>query len=68
VAHRRDLGDRYYEAASLIRLGEAYEESGDAAAARDGWARALTILEELQHSDADQVRAKLNPAPARSGR
>jgi DNA-binding SARP family transcriptional activator/Tfp pilus assembly protein PilF len=63
IEQRRELGDRYYEARSLVGLGEAYEESGDLAGARDVRERALTILEELRHSDADQVRAKLSRTP-----
>jgi tetratricopeptide (TPR) repeat protein len=66
VAQRHDLGDRYYEARSLTRLGEVYQESGDADAAREAWMRALSILDELQHGDADEVRAKLRGGAPRA--
>jgi hypothetical protein len=33
--------------------------AGELARARDAWQQALAILEDLQHPDADQVRAKL---------
>ena len=53
------LGDRTYEAGSVVRLGDVLETSGDLDAAREAWRTALATLEELDHPDADQVRAKL---------
>ena len=55
----RDLGDRYDEADTLTHLGDTHHAAGDPDAARDAWQQALTILDELDHPDADQVRAKL---------
>ena len=55
----RDLGDRYNEADTLTHLGDTHHAAGDPDAARDAWQQALTILDELDHPDADQVRAKL---------
>jgi len=55
----RDLGDRYEEASTLTHLGDALLAAGEPAAARDAWQQALTILLDLEHIDADQVRARL---------
>ncbi|HEU5331162.1 MAG TPA: BTAD domain-containing putative transcriptional regulator [Actinocrinis sp.] len=57
IFHR--LGDRSYEAGSVVRLGDAFEATGDLDAARESWRTALATLEELDHPDAAQVRAKL---------
>ncbi|GIJ57478.1 AfsR/SARP family transcriptional regulator [Virgisporangium aurantiacum] len=63
------LGDRYEEATSLANLGDAFagrHASADRAA--DAWTRALAILDELGHPDADGVRSRLRrdyPSPAR---
>jgi DNA-binding SARP family transcriptional activator/Tfp pilus assembly protein PilF len=55
----REAGDRFYEAGTLAALGDTYQAAGELAQARDAWQQALAILEEIQHPDADQVRAKL---------
>jgi hypothetical protein len=55
----RQLGDRYQEADTLGKLGDVRLATGDPDAARGAWQRALAILGELNHPDADQVRAKL---------
>jgi tetratricopeptide (TPR) repeat protein len=55
----RDLGDRYNEATILTHLGDTHHAAGNPTAARDAWQQALTILDELDHPDAEQVRAKL---------
>jgi DNA-binding SARP family transcriptional activator len=55
----RETGDRFQEAHTLICLGDTYDAAGELAQARQGWQLALAILEDLQHPDADQVRAKL---------
>jgi len=55
----RDLGDRYWEATLLTRIGETRWARGEAGGARDDWQQALTILDELAHPDADQVRRLL---------
>ena len=43
----------------LVHLGDAYHAAGDLDQARQAWEQALAILEDLHHSDADQVRARL---------
>jgi tetratricopeptide (TPR) repeat protein len=55
----RDLGDRYYEAVVLTHLGDVHHAAGQAARAGKVWRQALSILDELDHPDADQVRANL---------
>ncbi|MEV6239640.1 BTAD domain-containing putative transcriptional regulator [Lentzea sp. NPDC051838] len=58
LALYRDLGERYYEADTLIHLGDAQHEAGDDA--RASWQGALDILDELGSTDADPVRARLD--------
>jgi tetratricopeptide (TPR) repeat protein len=52
-------GARLYEAATLTRLGDTRHAAGQLAQAHQAWQQALAILEDLQHPDADEVRAKL---------
>jgi hypothetical protein len=55
----RELGDRWTEAHVLTHFGDTRHAVADMPqAGRDG-KQALTILGDLQHTDADQVRAKL---------
>lgn len=54
------LNNRYYEAFSLVHLGDAHSAAGNPDAARRQWRLAVEILDELGHSDADQVHAKLH--------
>ena len=56
----RILGDRYNEAGILTHLGDTHHSAGHPDAARTAWRQALTILEDLDHPDADTVRAKLH--------
>jgi tetratricopeptide (TPR) repeat protein len=58
----REAGQRFGEAAVLIHLGDARHAAGELAQARQAWQQALAILEDLQHPDAGQVRAKLASA------
>jgi DNA-binding SARP family transcriptional activator len=58
VALFRALGDRTYEAGSIERAGDTWAAS-DPRQAREAWAEALTILDDLGHPDADRVRTKL---------
>ena len=44
---------------TLVRLGETHESAGDLDATRTAWQQALTILDRLDHPDAQGVRAKL---------
>jgi DNA-binding SARP family transcriptional activator len=57
------LGDRAYEAGSIERIGDAWVAS-DPGQAREAWAAALSILDDLGHPDAGRVRAKLAGLPA----
>jgi DNA-binding SARP family transcriptional activator/Tfp pilus assembly protein PilF/DNA-binding XRE family transcriptional regulator len=59
LALLRDNGDRYNEVNTLVRLGDTYHAGGDTAAARDRWREALAISTDLDHPDAEQVRARL---------
>lgn len=59
IDQRRELGDRYYEATTLQRLGDTYLASGPPAAATRAWSAARTILETLDHAGTDSVRQKL---------
>jgi tetratricopeptide (TPR) repeat protein/transcriptional regulator with XRE-family HTH domain len=65
AAFRRSLAlfrsehNRQYEAIVLSHIGDAERAAGDDRAARDAWRHALTILTELDHPDAAEVRAKL---------
>jgi len=60
----RQLGNRQYEANTLIRLGDTRSAGGDIEAAREAWQQALVILDDLEHPDAAQVRAKLGQPTA----
>jgi DNA-binding SARP family transcriptional activator/predicted negative regulator of RcsB-dependent stress response len=53
------IEDRHSRAATLRNLGETYAATGDRSAARDAWQQAVDILVELNHPDAEVVRAKL---------
>ena len=55
----RELGDGINQAVSLTRLGDAHAALGDRDAARAAWSQALALLRELNHSDADELEAKL---------
>ncbi|MDQ3789712.1 MAG: tetratricopeptide repeat protein, partial [Actinomycetota bacterium] len=54
----REAGDRYNTGESLHRIGEVHART-DPSSARAAWQEALAILAELDHPDADEVRAKL---------
>jgi DNA-binding SARP family transcriptional activator/tetratricopeptide (TPR) repeat protein len=54
-----DVGDRTYEAGTIVRLGDTLAAAGDTVAARGEWMRGLRILEELDHPDVEDVRARL---------
>jgi tetratricopeptide (TPR) repeat protein len=55
----RQLGDHYTEADTLTRLGDTYQVVGELDAARDAWRQAASILDDLRHSEAAQVHARL---------
>jgi tetratricopeptide (TPR) repeat protein len=56
----RELGDRYFEADTLNRLAQTHRAAGETDAARDAWRHALAILTDLDHTDAERVRAELD--------
>ncbi|WP_323373618.1 AfsR/SARP family transcriptional regulator [Plantactinospora alkalitolerans] len=55
----REAGERQREAAGLTKLGDTHQAAGDPAAAGIAWRQSLTLLAELNHPEADQVRTKL---------
>jgi tetratricopeptide (TPR) repeat protein len=55
----RDYGDRFGEAVILTHVGDARQAVGELPQARQAWQQALTIYKDLEHADADKVRAKL---------
>jgi tetratricopeptide (TPR) repeat protein len=55
----RELGSRWGMAEALGHLGDIHRATGNPEAARTAWEEALTILNDLDHPDADQVRVKL---------
>ena len=60
IERQRESGDQRGEADTLAHLGDSQLAAGSADAAHGSWRRALTILDELDHPDADEVRAKLD--------
>jgi len=58
-------GYRYNEAQVLTSLGDTEHAAGDPTSARAAWQKALDLLEQLDHADADEVRTRLkeNSAP-----
>jgi tetratricopeptide (TPR) repeat protein/transcriptional regulator with XRE-family HTH domain len=55
----REFGNLLEEASTLALLGDSRQAAGELPRARNSWQQALIILKDLQHPDADQVRAKL---------
>jgi tetratricopeptide (TPR) repeat protein/transcriptional regulator with XRE-family HTH domain len=55
----RDADLRWDQAEALTHLGDTRRAVGELSQARYAWQQALAILEDLQHPDADKVRAKL---------
>jgi tetratricopeptide (TPR) repeat protein/transcriptional regulator with XRE-family HTH domain len=64
VRLHREAGDRFLEATTLAHLGDTRHAAGELARAQEAWQRALAILDDLQHPDADEVRAKLDQTSA----
>ncbi|MBF9127721.1 tetratricopeptide repeat protein [Plantactinospora sp. S1510] len=62
VVRLHALGARYPEASTLTHLGDSYQLAGRPGTARTAWRRALVILTELDHPDAEGVRARLATA------
>jgi DNA-binding SARP family transcriptional activator len=65
LALHRATSHRYYEAETLGYLGDTHRAAGDAEAARAAWKLALSILDEIGDSGADDLRAKLSQASER---
>jgi DNA-binding SARP family transcriptional activator len=55
----RHIGSRWGAAEALAHLGDARLATGNPAEARAAWEEAFVILDDLNHPDADEVRAKL---------
>lgn len=55
----RHAGDRCSVAGTLTRLGDSHQKLGEDEVARLIWGEALQIFEELEHPDAQRVRARL---------
>jgi DNA-binding SARP family transcriptional activator/Tfp pilus assembly protein PilF len=53
------LGDLYTEAIACTSLGDTHYMTGDTAAARHAWLRALERYDQLRHPDAESIRTKL---------
>jgi tetratricopeptide (TPR) repeat protein/transcriptional regulator with XRE-family HTH domain len=64
LARHREAGDRFHEAEALNHLGDTGYAAGQLAQALEAWQQALAILDDLEHPDAEQVRAKLAGANA----
>ncbi len=63
ISIAREFGTRLAEADTLTHLGDTRHAAGDPAEARQAWQQAVAILDDLEHPDADQVRAKLAIVP-----
>ena len=64
----REFANRPLLAEILTHLGEAHEAAADPGAAGQAWQEALYVLTDLNHRDADHVRAKLANLGPRCGR
>jgi tetratricopeptide (TPR) repeat protein len=60
-----EIGNRFELAATHTNLGDAYLAAGDHAAASGAWQQAISILDDLHHSSAASIRAKLHDHAAR---
>ncbi|MFI6347453.1 AfsR/SARP family transcriptional regulator [Streptomyces sp. NPDC050560] len=56
----RNVSNRWGEGHSLGNLGEAQLAVGDREAARASWERALSILAEFDHADAEKMRERFD--------
>jgi DNA-binding SARP family transcriptional activator len=54
-----EMGDKYEESMVLTHLGDTYRAMDSSEQAMHAWKRALDILDDLGHPDADKVREKL---------
>jgi predicted negative regulator of RcsB-dependent stress response len=53
-------GDRYHRARTLVRLGDVLAEAGDSTGAHQVWHEALDVFHQIDHVEADAVRARLD--------
>jgi tetratricopeptide (TPR) repeat protein len=60
-------GDQHNKATCLGQLGDTHHDAGAPAAAREAWAQALTIADQLALPDTDPLRTKLLDCLARFG-
>jgi tetratricopeptide (TPR) repeat protein/transcriptional regulator with XRE-family HTH domain len=63
----RDQGDRFNQADILTHLGDAHAAAGHPDDAQEAWGKALEILDDLQHDNADGVRARTTATLPASG-
>lgn len=63
LALHRELGNRYYEATTLTRLGDLHAHRGDHEMATASWRKAVDILDDLEHPDAEPLHEKLARPP-----
>jgi transcriptional regulator with XRE-family HTH domain/tetratricopeptide (TPR) repeat protein len=59
-----EVGYTFGRAGSLLALGDAFDAAAETLAARRSWRQGLELLGELQHPDAERVRARLLDPPA----
>ena len=60
----QELADPHCQAECLRQLGDTLQALGRTTEARARWRDALAIFEQLQTTDAEQVRALLNETPS----
>jgi tetratricopeptide (TPR) repeat protein len=56
----KQVADRYAEASTYANIGGSYRAVGELVATHAAWYRALVILDELGHVDAERIRAQLD--------
>jgi DNA-binding SARP family transcriptional activator/tetratricopeptide (TPR) repeat protein len=66
VQYFSEAGSRSGEAEALTHLGDACRAVGRCQEATEAWTKALAILDDLHHPDADQVRTRLATIEDRS--
>ncbi|MEU9011825.1 tetratricopeptide repeat protein [Streptomyces sp. NPDC048479] len=64
LAIYQNISDHYLEADTLAHIGDARDAQGDRSSADDVWRRAVGILNELGHPDADDLARKIEVAAA----
>ena len=64
LTYFEETNDRLQVATEWTNVGDIHADLGDAEAARPAWSSALIILDDLQHPDADAVRARIEAGTA----